>query len=337
MSLFGEFMKQNIMLPFFVLTFFLTHSASSTSAHSSEPLCSIVGIVDREAITHQDVLNRLRLILISSGQEVTAELVAQFYPQVLENLIDEAIQCQIAEKMKVSVSKEDVDKRIAAVEKQNGMRAGSLKAFLLANTIPLQTMVNQIRATLLWTRYIEAKYGHAVHISPKDIQRLKDKIFVEQSQPSYHVAEIVLYDRGQGSNVKKQAEHIRQLIDQGVSFGKLAQQFSQSPSKDGGGNLGFQNLDRFDTELQELIKKTSVPNIIGPVALPSRQYPHKWVILALVGYQPCSPNPYKPTDDQIFSMLHSEALSLYSRKELEKMRKTIHHEVRSKSPFSRKG
>jgi NAD-dependent deacetylase len=37
-------------------------------------------------------LNRLRLILISSGQEVTPGLVAQFYPQVLENLMDEAIQ-----------------------------------------------------------------------------------------------------------------------------------------------------------------------------------------------------------------------------------------------------
>lgn len=327
-------MKKNLMMSFFAI--FLAQSFCGSIAHSAKPVCSVVGIVDREAITHQDVLNRLRLILLSSGQEVTPELVKQFYSQFLENLIDEAIQCQIAEKMKITVTQEDIDKRIANVEKQNGMPSGALKAFLASNAIPLQTMVNQIRATLLWTRYIEAKYSHCVHISPKEIERLKAKICLEQSQPSYHVAEIVLYHRANTSDVKKQAEHIRQLIDQGLSFGKLAQQFSQAPSKDSGGNLGFQSLDRFEPELQARIKTASFPSIVGPIALPSPQCPHKWVILALVDHQPCSPNPQKPTDDQLTAMLQSEALALYSRKEMEKMRKTMHYEVRPPSSFLKK-
>ncbi len=333
MSLLGEFMKKNIMLRTLFFTFFLTQGFYLSQTHGADSLCSVVGIVDREAITHQDVINRLRLILISSGQEVTPELVKQFYPQVLNNLIDEAIQSQAAEKAKINVTQADVDKRIAAIEKQNGMEAGTLKAFLAANAIPLQTMVKQIRATLLWTKYIERQYGHRVHVSPKEIQQLKEKIRLEQSQPSYHVAEIVFYDRGNTPYVKKQAEHVRQLIDQGLSFAKLAQQFSQSPSKDVGGNLGFQHLNRLDPEIRDLVKNSSFPSIIGPIPLPSPRYPHKWVILALLGYQPCSPNTPVPSDDQIASILHSEALSLWSRKELETLRKKIHYEIRSCSPY----
>ena len=328
-------MKKNSMIRIFFLIFFVTQGLYASTPQGGGPVCSVVGIVDREAITHQDVITRLRLILISSGQEVTPELIKQFYPQALQNLIDECIQSQTATKMKISLDPREVGQRIALIEKQNKMPAGALKAFLSANDIPVQTMEKQISATLLWTRYIGQKYGHSIHVSPKEIRRLREKLRIEQSKPSYHVAEIVVYDRGNASEAKKQIEHVHRLIAQGLSFGKLAQQFSQSPSKDGGGDLGFQNLDRFDPELQDQIKRASFPSIIGPVALPSARYPHKWVILALLGYHPRSTNASLPSDEQISAMIHGEALALWSRKELDTLRRKLHHEVRSSCFFKK--
>ena len=294
----------------------------------------VVGIVDREPITHQDVLDRLHLLLTFSGQAVTQELQHHFYTQVLQGLMEEWIQRQAAEKVKITVSEKEVENRIQEMEKQNHVPKGGLKRMLLAKHIPYATLLQQVRSSMVWARYLEGKYAHCLHVRPKDMDRALAKWHREHGKMLYRVAEIVFYTRGDSRVSFQHAQGVKALLGQGVSFAKLAQQFSESPSKSQGGDLGFQGIQHFDPALHVFLSKAPLLSMIGPISIPSHQPPLQWVILVLIdrkSAQELSLRP--PSKDDLMRMLVAESLSLWSRKELENLRQKVHCEIRSPIKF----
>lgn len=291
----------------------------------------IVGVVAQEIVSHEDVMKRLRLMFLSSEQQLSDQMIDEFYEQTLNTLIDEIIQKKVATTAGIKISDQEIKNRLLALAKQTGMSMEALSAFLISNGLTIDVLTKQIAASLLWTKYIELKYGNNINISRKDIDLSKKKWKQDHEKTLYHVAEIVLYvtKPDDYSKALKQAQYLRNLLDQGVSFAKLAKEFSRSLSRNQGGSLGMRGLYRLDKQIHNLIKAAEIGTIIGPIALPSATCPKKLVILALLDRkEPSELHLTMPTDDQIESSLRAEALSLFGRKELEFFRKKIQHQTR---------
>ena len=79
------------------------------SALAAQVVDRIVAVVNGEIITFQDLLGRVRLIAGQTPDPATAEKIA---PQVLEDMINDIVLRQEAERLKVEVSDSEVENEI---------------------------------------------------------------------------------------------------------------------------------------------------------------------------------------------------------------------------------
>ncbi len=294
----------------------------------------LVGKIHKESISHEDVLNRIHFILLSSGRPLTAELIQQLYDQVLNQLVDEALQRQLMKKYKITVSDEELEAHIRVMEKQNRMAEGEFWQFFEKNSIPRETFLKQLRTQMGWVRYIQTLYGGQVNISPKDLQRAKRKWKKEHTGIMYRMGEIVLYIRPSDNPelIEKQAQHIFSLLKQGAPFMRLAQQFSQAPSGARGGISSWIPLHQIDHDMQEAVENAPEGEVLPPMVLPSLLNPKKAVILVVLEKKPAEELDLKmPSDEAIYAELRNEILERCSRKELENLRQNFHHEITTSS------
>jgi parvulin-like peptidyl-prolyl isomerase len=317
----------SVIMPLFMVTSLCSWGAPGLVHASSH---RVVGKVDLEAISHEDVLERLRFMLAMSGQAVTPALEKQFYPQVLETLIDEALQRKAAEKQKISVTEAEINQRISDIEENGKLKSGQLKKMLSSMGIREKTLRNQVEASLLWMLYIEQKYGPFLRVSEQDIKRVQEKWEKEHQSMVFQLAEIVLEipEPSRRSAVEAHGKDLKKLLDEGTPFAKLAQQFSESSTRNSGGLTEWKSLTHFDALLHPFLLKGEIGVIFGPLLLPSKEHPTKIMLFVLVDRKdPKTLNLKPPTEAEVRSALYSELLTARGRKEMRQLRMQQLHEV----------
>src|SRR5579862_1020565 len=109
-------MRQILILPFLLLL------AGGALAQETR----IAAIVNDDVVSLDDLSNRMRLVMRSSGIEDTPENRQRISGQVLRSLIDEKLEMQEVKRLNVSVSKDEVDQAFHRIEQNNNMPKGAL-------------------------------------------------------------------------------------------------------------------------------------------------------------------------------------------------------------------
>ncbi|MDP5012708.1 MAG: SurA N-terminal domain-containing protein, partial [Alphaproteobacteria bacterium] len=104
-----------------------------------QPAASIAVEVNKDVITNGDIEKRLALILLSAG-EVDKKATGELIQQIKEALIQEKLQQQIATHLKVSVSKEELDRAIESIAKENNMTPEHLGIFFVSKGVDIKTL-----------------------------------------------------------------------------------------------------------------------------------------------------------------------------------------------------
>ncbi|MBL8676796.1 MAG: SurA N-terminal domain-containing protein, partial [Alphaproteobacteria bacterium] len=129
--------------------------APSLQAISPSSSSRIVAVVNKNVITKGDLMNRLRFAAISSGLEPTKENLEQIQDQMLRVMIDENLQLELGKTYGLDIKKEHINAAIKDIEESNGMAPGGIAKILEANSIPLKTFEDQIKAQLTWLLFIQ--------------------------------------------------------------------------------------------------------------------------------------------------------------------------------------
>lgn len=283
----------------------------------------IVGVVNKEAISLQDVLARARLQLLASGQPISPSLVRELAPQALNVLVVEALQRQLAKNNEVEASEEEVTEHLKRMEKEGHMDHNLFMKTLENAQIPLRILKQQIAANIAWAHYMERRYMPLVVVRPEEIERHLALWKRSAGKPIYRLGEIVLYvdDQKNLSCVTKEARNILNLLSQGASFTDMASQFSQASSRKQRGLTNWCSLDHFPETLRPLVEKALPGQILGPVVCSCEGTPDK-VMIAVV-LEKKNPSEFKqsmPSKERISELIRAEALERYSRRALEEMR-----------------
>ncbi|MGL4824647.1 MAG: peptidylprolyl isomerase [Alphaproteobacteria bacterium] len=318
-------------LVFFTLFFlqkeFIVKSLNASSLQSSNRVSLLVG---KKMVSLHELYQRLRLSAFSAGFKDTQEHLKMLQPNVIRMMIDEAIQIQAAESVGISVGPQEIEEGIVELETVNKMSKGSVKKFLAANKIPLGVLENQIRANLSWLKYIRAYYQGSVRISDEMIDQHIKRHEREQQEPHYRVGEIVLYvdHPKKEEQVHKEAVQLAQLLQKGAPFPGIAYQFSQAPSRQQGGDLGWLTVKDLDPLLAEALQKTAVGQFSGPWRTASG-----YVLMALIQKEAKNSNHQKKLNrEEIERALRGERLELLARKEIAQLRRQVFIEIRN-TPF----
>jgi peptidyl-prolyl cis-trans isomerase SurA len=125
-------------------------------------------VVNDLVISTYDLDQRVKLMMVTSGAQGN-DVAKKLRPQILRQLIDELLQLQEAQKSKINVSAEDLEKSFKRIAQQNNITIDQIYKTLDDNKISRSTLQNQIKADIAWQKLIQARLAPRVTVSDEEV------------------------------------------------------------------------------------------------------------------------------------------------------------------------
>ncbi|MBC8159507.1 MAG: SurA N-terminal domain-containing protein, partial [Alphaproteobacteria bacterium] len=124
------------------------------NAASAQQFDKIAAVVNDEVISIFDLNSRLLLVVAGTNARKQPETLRRLAPQVLRQLIDEALQLQEAKRLGVRVTDADLERALAGIERQNKLKKGTLDSFLEAQGTNKATLISKIEPEIAWAKVV---------------------------------------------------------------------------------------------------------------------------------------------------------------------------------------
>ena len=258
----------------FVSALFLSIFLFSLHAQAKiELLDRVIAIVDSGVVMESELNKRVKEI-IDRLRDTETDLppLNILEEQVLDRLIIEEIQMQIADRAGIKISDTEVNKTLLGIASQNSLSLEEFRKDIEAQGSSYKDFRNTVRKEMIIQRVQRGKVGGRVEISE---QELENFINSEEGRTKlaeqYNVQQILISIPGTANEteVEKangQALALLERIKEGESFSKLATTYSSGQNALEGGSLGW----RTATELPSLFAKEVSILKVGETSEPIR-------------------------------------------------------------------
>jgi peptidyl-prolyl cis-trans isomerase SurA len=244
------------------------------NVHSKiELLDRVVAVVDSGVIMESQLNSRVEEILQRIKND-NAELppLNLIEEQVLDRLIIEEIQLQIADRAGIKISDSELNQTLARVAAQNNLSLEEFRIKLEGEGTSYRSFRDTIRKELIIQRVQRGKVGAKIDISEQEIENfINSEEGKTQLAEQYNVQHILLsVSRGSTEKeieeIKINANSLISRLNDGESFEKLAASFSAGQNALEGGYLGW----RTEAELPSLFAEVVTELKVGEIASPLR-------------------------------------------------------------------
>ncbi|MET3913725.1 peptidyl-prolyl cis-trans isomerase SurA [Variovorax sp. OAS795] len=233
----------------------------------------IVALVNSEPITNTEVQSRVTR-LIRENAEAERVPRPELTRLVLERLISERAQLQLAKENGIKVDDVAIDQAEQTVARQNQITVEELRRRVVAEGISPREFRNDLRDQLLLTRLRDREVEAKVKISDAEADEyLRD----QRNSPSrdaalqnINLAQLLVAvpenaTAAQIATLQQRAQGLAQRARSGEDFAKLVQDNSDSPDRANGGAIGMRSADRYPSLFVEATQSTAVNGIAGPI------------------------------------------------------------------------
>ena len=211
----------------------------------------VVAVVNSDVITARELDARVRLVQAQlRAQRIELPPPDVLEKQVLERMIVDRAQLQVARDYGIRVDDLQVDRAIARIAQENNVSPAQLRQRVEAEGTSFPRFREQIREQIARARLREREVDSKVQISEADV----DAFLAEQGQASgntveYNLAQILLRipEGATPEQIERQrlrAEEIRRQLASGADFARLSASFSDAPEAMSGGSLGWRSAER---------------------------------------------------------------------------------------------
>ena len=253
---------------------FMTITLLSLQAHAKiELLDRVIAVVDSGVVMESELNKRVKEILDRMRQSNT-ELppLSVLEEQVLERLITEEIQMQIAERAGIKISDSELNKTLLGIASQNSLSLEEFRVDIEGQGASYRDFRDTVRKEMIIQRVQRGKVGGRVEISEQELENFinseegRTKLAEEYSVQQILISIPSKANETQIDKAKNQAVDILVKIRAGEDFGKLATTHSSGQNALEGGYLGWRKA----TELPSLFA-TEVANLkVGQTSEPLR-------------------------------------------------------------------
>ena len=234
---------------------------------AGKELVGIVAVVNDSAISVLDLIARTKMVALSSGLDDTPELRAQLAKPVLENLIEEKLQNQEAERRGISVTDQELAAALTIVERQNGIREGQLNSWLADIGLPAIFFEDQIRAQILWAKVVSTGLLPLVDVSQEEVEHELTRLEANRGLPEYLVSQIDFYVGPSKplDDLLEVASKLLAEINAGANFESIAEQFSDNALGNLGGDMGWVSKTQLLPELSAALSGMRPGQVSAPI------------------------------------------------------------------------
>ena len=264
---------------------------SSAAAQAATPrpapraIDRIVAIVNDEVVTANELRARARVAEVQlRRQKIQPPSSDVLERQVLERMIVDRAQLQLARETGVRVDDATVNAALGRIAESNGLTLQALRQRLDADGVSFTQFRDDIRQDIILNRLREREVDSRIQISDSELENfIAAQSGVSADSEEINIAQILLRvpENSPSDRVDSTRARAEELIVQlkgGADFARVAASFSNAPEALQGGELGWRNTDRLPTLFIEAIKGLK-PGDVTPVI----RSPNGFHILKVLG------------------------------------------------------
>jgi peptidyl-prolyl cis-trans isomerase SurA len=232
----------------------------------------IVAVVNDDVIVYSELQTRLRTVveqLENSG--VPAPPADVLEKQVLEELILDRLQTQLATSTGVRIDDESLNRQIADIAQQNNLSLREFRDILQRDGYDFGTFREEIRNELIKSRVQQRQVQSRVQVTDRDIDNfLATRAKQGGNTPEYRVAHILIAvpdgaSPEQLADARDEAEDIVARLNAGANFGRTAAAESDGRQALEGGDLGWRKGEELPTLFENVVPELKKGEVSGVI------------------------------------------------------------------------
>jgi peptidyl-prolyl cis-trans isomerase SurA len=232
----------------------------------------ILAIVDDDVVLASEVVSRVNAIraqILDSGRRPPSnELLMS---QVLQRLILESIQLQMAERGGLRITDQNLTDAISNIARRNGMNMDQFRQALGADGISYEEFREEVRRDIILNELQRNQVERRIYISDQELENyLASPVGQLATQDEYRVAHILIAvderaDENVNARAKAAADQVYQELVSGADFCQMAVEHSAGQRALECGDLGWRKPGQLPSLFADRVMKLEVGETLPPI------------------------------------------------------------------------
>ena len=238
---------------------------SSAPSQAKDEL-RVIALVNSEPITNLELTDRVSYLRRATQLKVSDKILRR---DALQGLIADRLKQQFGESVVPGI----IPRLNSAAQKildGNFGRDGKPGSQVLKElNIPQRTVLNKIKADILWSNALRLKFKRQFAKIKKTAKQELDRLIQLKSEPQVRFSEIILLPNPNRSleATLSLGEKIVAALDDGADFASIAQQYSDAATASRGGLVDWVFTSRLPSEIRTPLLSIENGQIVGPLSL----------------------------------------------------------------------
>ena len=226
----------------------------------------VIALVNSEPITNLELTDRVSYLRRVTQLKVSEEILRR---DALQGLIADRLKQQFGKSIAPGTIPR-LDSTAQKILDNNFGRNGKKGSLVLKElNIPQRTVLNKIKADILWSNALRLKFKRQFENIEKTAQQELNRLIQLKSEPQVRFSEIILLPNPNRSPeaTLSLGEKIVAALDDGADFASIAQQYSDAATASRGGLVDWVFATRLPSEIRTPLLSTRIGEIVGPLSL----------------------------------------------------------------------
>jgi peptidyl-prolyl cis-trans isomerase SurA len=289
-----------------------------------------VAKVDNQVITNLDLSDRLSVITkmskIKIGSKQEKDVIIR---QILQKMINEKLHNKEAKTLGIGLNEEKLYQVKSEISQGYNASPEELDSIFQQESIPYQSFLRQIKAQILWSDIVRKTIVPTIKVSQSEIDELLELRKIKTNIDKYFISELFIpfihKNDNKSINSKTLAFKLFKEIEKGKNFNDITKQFSQSPTAEFNGEIGWVGSGDVDDKIYKAILRTKIGKTSRPVLMEDGYYLFK------VSKKQSFSTLTDEDKEQINNIIFSQKLQLRAKSRLMDMRKNSYIEIDKKA------
>src|SRR3990172_9084712 len=206
----------------------------------------ILAVVNSEVITQFDLSERVtRALRELRSRSIPPPDENEFRRQVLDRMIIERTQLQLARETGLQIDDLQLDATIARIAESNNMPLMEFRRTLERDGIPFDKFREEVRTEIILARLREREVDNKISVAESEIDNfIADQKEAKDRSVEYRLSHILIRLPEQIKQLRERADEAVRRIKAGADFAQVVATYSDATDALEGGNMGWRTSER---------------------------------------------------------------------------------------------
>ena len=237
---------------------------------------SIAAVVNKDVITMSELNERTKVVTTQlKAQNIELPPADLLQKQILERMIIESAQVQLAKEMGINVTDVQLDKSIAMMAQQEGKTMSQFQEMIEKKGRSFEDFREDFRKEITMQRLRYHEVDSKIVVNDAEVDNLVGNAPTEPQQSAEIRLGHILIRIPENASPEQlaerheRAEKVLKLLQSGGDFQQNAASFSDADEGLSGGDIGWRNTERLPQAFAEALTNVPVGGITGIIRSPN--------------------------------------------------------------------